>query len=300
MYRRTPDVVESWLEWAGYGLGYSEEEAHPVDEQAARAAPAAKPAPAVRPAPVVRPVLAAPVALRPADPVAPPLRVGRDQRFQVWYDLGEGLVERWDQWKAGWLVSMARRWQTWTDDFRVHAGELRGLTDRSRAQGRQLWSTWHSRVSAWRQRRSEPQPERQPESGRVLLPIQLPIQRDRNWKVLQRVSLDERQRSGVDGQSPVIDSSEDTRTSQVFADVWSISETARVDAQDTQEALAETEVEAPAPVEAEEEAPPAPEETEAAAPAVERLRRMLESEETVDAVSDDSTPQSTDSAPLST
>ncbi len=172
MFRRTPDVVESLLEWAGYGLGYSEEEALPVDEQAARAAPAAKPAP------VVRPVLAA----------------------------------------------------------------------------------------RWRQRRSEPQPERQPESGRVLLPIQLPIQRDRNWKVLQRASLDERQRSGVDGQSPVIDSSEDTHTSQVFADVWSIGETALVDTEDTQDAREEIEAEAPAPVEAEEEAPPT----------VERLRRMLE------------------------
>lgn len=278
MYRRTPDVVESLLEWVGYGLGYSEEEAHPVDEQAARAAPAAKPAPAVRP------VLAARVALRPADPGAPPLRVGRDQRFQVWRDLGEGLVARWDLWKARAVVSMAGRWQTWTDDFRVYAGELRGLTDRSRSQWRQLWSTWHSRVSTWRQRRSEPQPERQPENGRVLLPIQ----RDRNWKVLQRVSLDERQRSGVDGQSPVIDSSEDTRTSQVFADVWSIGETALVDTEDTQDAREEIEAEAPA-VEAEEEAP-----------AVERLRRMLESEQAVEAVSDDSTPQSTDSAPLST
>ncbi len=271
MYRRTPDVVESLLEWAGYGLGYSEEEALPVDEQAARAAPAAKPAPAVRPAPAVG---------------APRLRVGRDQRFQVWRDLGEGLVERWDLWKARGVVSMAGRWQTWTDDLRAHAGELRGLTDRSRSQWRQLWSTWHSRVSTWRQRRSEPQPERQLESGRVLLPIQ----RDRNWKVLQRASLDERQRSGVDGQSPVIDSSEDTHTSQVFADVWSIGETALVDTEDTQDAREEIEAEAPAPVEAEEEAPPT----------VERLRRMLESEQAVEAVSDDSTPQSTDSAPLST
>ncbi len=254
MYRRTPDVVESLLARAGYGLGYSEAEGHPVEDRAARAAP------------------------RPADPGAP-LREGRDQRRQVWHELGDGVVARWDHWNARWHASMARRWQTWTDDFRVHAGELRGLTDRSRSQGRQLSSTWQSRVSNWRQRRSEPQPERQPESGRVLLPIQ----RDRNWKVLQRVSLDERQRSGVDGQSPVIDSAEDPRTGEVFADVWSIGETARVDTQDTQGAQEEIEAEAPAPEETEAEAPPA----------VERLRRMLESEETVDAVSSDSEPVST-------
>ena len=96
----------------------------------------------------------------------------------------------------------------------------------------------------------------------------MPIQHDRNWKVLQRVSLDARERSVADSQPAESDPPDDVRTRQVFADVWSISATAPVDTR--AEAEAEAEAELPAPP-----------------PAVERLWRMLESEETPDAVADD-------------
>ena len=118
----------------------------------------------------------------------------------------------------------------------------------------------HSPWSSWTRPRPEPLGERQPE----IEPVRRPIQHDRNWKVLQRVSLDARERSVADSQPAESAPPDDVRTRQVFADVWSISDTAAVDT--------------PAEAEAELSAPP---------PAVERLRRMLESDETPDAVADD-------------
>jgi hypothetical protein len=104
----------------------------------------------------------------------------------------------------------------------------------------------------------------------------MPIQRDRNWKLLQRISLDARQGAVADSQPAESDPPDDLRTRQVFADVWSISDTAPVDAR--AQSQAEAEAQAQAEAEAEFPAPP---------PAVERLRRMLESDERPDAVGSD-------------
>ena len=92
----------------------------------------------------------------------------------------------------------------------------------------------------------------------------MPIQHDRNWKVLQRVSLDARQRSEADSQPAESDPPEDLRSRQVFADVWSISEPAPVATR------AEAEAVVPTPL-----------------PTVERLRRMLGSEVAPDPIADD-------------
>ena len=263
MHRRTQDVFVSLLERAGYGMGYSEEEVRLDEAQPSREAP-----PRV-------------------DPGSPQLRMGSrlwgeddqqaqnpdwtglfttstDQRLRVWHELEEDLVARWVPWKGRLLASTTRRCQSWTDDLRACAADLQTLTDRPRAKWLQVRRTLHSPWSSWTRPRPEPLGERQPE----IEPVRMPIQHDRNWKVLQRVSLDERERSVADSQPAESDPPDDERTRQVFADVWSISDTAPVDTR--AEAEAEVEVELPAPP-----------------PAVERLWRMLESEETPDAVADD-------------
>ena len=263
MHRRTQDVFVSLLERAGYGFGYSEEVVRPDEAQTPREAQ-----PPVDPGAPQPPMGSSPWG-EDNQPAHNPDWTGlfttsTDRRLQVWHELEEGLVERWVPLKGRLLASTTRRCQSFTDNLRACAADLQALTDRPRAKWLQVRQTLHSPWGNWTRRRPESQPERQPASE----PVRMPIQHDRNWKVLQRVSLDARQRSVADSQPAESDPPEDLRSRQVFADVWSISETAPVDTR----AEAEAEVVVPTPL-----------------PAVERLRRMLESEVAPDPIADDQT-----------
>ena len=262
MHRRTQDVFVSLLERAGYGFGYSEEVVRPDETQTPREAQ-----PPVDPGAPQPPIGSNPWG-EDNQPAHNPDWTGlfttsTDRRLQVWHELEEGLVERWVPLKGRLLASTTRRCQSLTDDLRACAADLQALTDRPRATWLQVRQTLRSPWGNW----TRPQPERQPASE----PVRMPIQHDRNWKVLQRVSLDARQRSSADSQPAESDPPEDLRTRQVFADAWSISEPALVDARAEPEPEPEPETEpaVPTPV-----------------PAVERLQRMLESDKTPDSIAE--------------
>ena len=246
MNRRTQDALGSLLAWAGYGLGYSEEEARPVVERTARGPRPEESLHATR-----WPPTQGETGREPAVPAAVAdhrLRVGRnvpaeangngrdphwtelfttdtDRRLRVWHELEEGLVERWNLWMGPRLASVARRRRSWAEDLRACAEDAQATIERRQAQWHELRQNWNSRWSAWVPGRRESRTERQTCAEET----EAPIQRDRISKLLQRVSLDKSPPAVVAGRSTVCDRSADQRTEGVFADVWSITDPTPVD-----------------------------------------------------------------------